>query len=770
MNVFADQPECGFVSRKPATDWQHGLLTGNGTLGAIVPGQPFDETLCLSHAGLFLPSPQSPVPVEMASRLATIRQLCLDGRYREASSHIEAARAACDFTEKRDRFIAALALSIRQPEFEVQEYRRSVDFLTAETSVAVRDGAGGTFIRSVFASRSSNVIVLRLAGDQPLSADFSFAPLPAHSEEEQSVLESGIRGIEHGTRDDLLYCRTLFKSPNDDNPLTGCIGLGRVIVANGTVETTPRGVLVRDAEEILVLVTIGLLRVDEDVTSREAGMKAELAALPGDYAALLQPHRDIHGELMERVRLSLDAPATEREKPTEDLLGPGDEVAATRARIERAFDAGRYNILCSTGYYPPNLQGLWTGTWLAPWYGSFTTNGNLPCAIAFLLMGNTPELLDAFFSYCDARWDGFRTNAQTLLGMPGFHLPAQLTVSPRATGFGTRHPHCFSHAGAAWALQFYYDYVQYTGDEDFLTTRTYPLMKEAASFYEAFLTETDDAGKVVFVPSYSPENAPIGQDHCATSINATMDVAACRQLLQNCIAVATQLDCDTDERERWSALIDRLPDYEVDDDGYFREWLWPGLAENNQHRHASHLYALYDEMPDAIVKQPELVAAVAQSVRARLDHHRREPVMAFGLVQVGLAAARIGRADLAQEAIDLLANHYWSTGMGSFHNREDLFNTDISGGFPYLCASALVYADPGRIVFFPARPESWRSGKLRGLRLRGSIVLKELTWSGGEAQATLVSDTDQTIQVEAPAHGTQTIALRAGEEQPLRLS
>jgi alpha-L-fucosidase 2 len=194
------------------------------------------------------------------------------------------------------------------------------------------------------------------------------------------------------------------------------------------------------------------------------------------------------------------------------------------------------------------------------------------------------------------------------------------------------------------------------------------------------------------------------------TINATMDISAAKQLLRNLVKAATILETDADLISSWKTMIADLPDYEIAPDGSFREWLWPGLEENHSHRHASQLYALYDERPSDIVDHPELVKAVEHTIQQRFRHHRDRPVMAFGLVQLGLAAAHIGHNELTQEITNFLANGYWTTGMGSFHNRHDLFNTDISGGFPYLCASALVYADQGNIRFFPARPEQWKSG------------------------------------------------------------
>ena len=52
------------------------------------------------------------------------------------------------------------------------------------------------------------------------------------------------------------------------------------------------------------------------------------------------------------------------------------------ALIEREFDAGRYNIISSTGELPAILQGPRGGTCVPGWASDFTHNGNVPSAIA----------------------------------------------------------------------------------------------------------------------------------------------------------------------------------------------------------------------------------------------------------------------------------------------------------------------------------------------------------------------------------------------------
>jgi hypothetical protein len=56
-------PEHGFVSRLAASKWEESMLTGNGTIGALVPGDPLNERIILCHENLFMPEyPPYPAP------------------------------------------------------------------------------------------------------------------------------------------------------------------------------------------------------------------------------------------------------------------------------------------------------------------------------------------------------------------------------------------------------------------------------------------------------------------------------------------------------------------------------------------------------------------------------------------------------------------------------------------------------------------------------------------------------------------------------------
>lgn len=282
-------------------------------------------------------------------------------------------------------------------------------------------------------------------------------------------------------------------------------------------------------------------------------------------------------------------------------------------------------------------------------------------------------------------------------------------------------------------------------------------MKEAALFYEDFLVEGPD-GKLLFSPSYSPENNP-GNTKSQACINAAMDIGVARELLNNCIAASQTLGVGITDVKRWKVMLAKMPDYLINNKGGIKEWSTPLLEDNDAHRHCSHLYALYNGLPEEIAADPKLLKAFEEAMENRLELRRREfkgesvngrppGEMAFGIVQQGMAAASLHKAEDCGLILDYLANSYWNPNLVTTHNPKAIFNTDLSGGLPALIIRMLVDSQPGWIEFLPAWPKNLPSGKIEGVALRGQIILKELAWSEKGVSAVLSSAIEQIVQLK----------------------
>ncbi len=612
----------------------------------------------------------------------------------------------------------------------MRDYARSVDFQTGEATVHWADERG-VFERRLFVSRKDGVAVLSIGGPQAgaVNCQLTLEPrrlsdkLEARQvERSNAVFQECVADIVAGADDLGLTYRNSFTKAYPGS-IQALEGMARVISVGGMRSTEEKGTMViKGADHVLILIDIRMLYEPE--VSQLDEMRSSLASLPADYDKLLDGHAKIHGELFNRMRLDIGGGA-DHQRTTEELLERSSYEKPNRALIEKQFDAGRYNIISCTGELPPTLQGCWGGTYVPGWASDFTHNGNVPSAIAANMMGNMPELMLAYTSYIESLVPWLEINAKHMFGARGVVLPSRSTTNGFNNALAPDFAGGFWVGGAGWAAHFFYDYYLYTGDREFLAEHALPFMEKAALFFEDYLYEGPD-GKFVFSPTQSPENTP-GNSNSQGSFNATMDVAVAKELLTNLISASRELERNEDKIPLWQEMLDKMPEYMIDDNGIIKEWLTPRLENRDSHRHSSQLYPLFDGMPEEIAQSPELQAAFRKSIEYKLDKHwknNQRGFMSFGLVQLGQAATSLGESELAYHCLRHLVNRFWLNNLASMHNHRSLFNMDISGGMPAVIIKMLVASDVGKIQLLPALPAAWPAGRIEGVLCRGAIEIR----------------------------------------------
>lgn len=734
-------PARGFISSQPAETWQQGLLSGNGTIGANVLSRPLDETIIFTHERLFLPKGPPLMPPLTAPRLFEIRRLIDKGLYTQATE------LAFNLSEQKgfmypDPFVPAFDLSIRMDtEKDISDYMRSVDFQTGEVTVHWSDSRG-VFERRLFVSRKHGVAVLLITGpDQGINCRLGFKTREPSQKLEPRKLESSARIFKRNIIDvkisaekTALTFRNSFAQayPGSIHALEG---VARVIVKNGAAVPEGETLVVTGADQVILFIDIRMIYDPEN--SKIEAMTKNLAGMTSDYESLLQSHALIHGELFNRVQLNIGG-GSDHKLTTEELLAKTTNESLSKALIEKEFDAGRYNIISCTGELPPVLQGVWAGTYSPSWASDFTHNGNVPSAIASMLMGSTPELMLAYTSYMESIVPYMELNARRIFGSRGIILPSRSTTTGFNNAFAPRFAGAFWVGGAAWAAHFFYDYYLYTGDQIFLAEHALPFMEKAAVFFEDYLYEGVD-GKYIFSPTQSPENTP-GNSKSQGSFNATMAVDAAKELLRNAISASRKLGVNQEKIPLWQTMLKKMPDYMISAEGAIKEWLTPKLEDNYGHRHSSQLYALFDDLPEEIAQNPELRAAFKRVIEIKLERHWKDNAsgfMSFGVVQLGQAATSLGESELAYQCLIPLVNRYWLHNLASMHNHKTLFNMDISGGLPAVIIKMLMASDPGKIRLLPALPDAWPVGKISGLSARGGFEV-DITWKAGKLSEAVI--------------------------------
>ena len=451
-------PHRGFVTRARAADWEESLISGNGRLGALLRGEPAEDVVTFSHERLFLPTSAPLPPIDMAAHLPHIRAMVLDGRYQEAADLVVKLADETGYGGFRwtDPFVPAFDLKVTgRAHGEVREYCRGTDYETGEVSVSWQDDLG-VWSRHLFVSRVDEVAVLRLQGPRPgdLNCTVEIAGTPGPADADRYVAR--LAEWQTCRADDVLGARAVFKEYYGRGPLGYQAGL-RVVASGGALAAGPGQVAILNCDEVVVLVGLEMLEPAEDGRPTFSEVAGRLLSLRADYAELLVRHAAVHGELFRRARLDLGGGALAL-LPSEELLemaragdqdsakgeqvaGGGEERATARraedALVEKLFDAGRYAIISSSGDLPPNLQGVWSGTYTPPWSGDYTHNGNVQTALAALLSTNTPELLLGYFSTLEAMLADFRQNSRvsSALAVPTCP-PGSARMGSRTTSTG----------------------------------------------------------------------------------------------------------------------------------------------------------------------------------------------------------------------------------------------------------------------------------------------------------------------------------------------
>lgn len=769
-----DVPERGFISSSQAATWEEGLISGNGTIGANVLSRPLDETVIFTHERMFLPMGPPTMPPDQSARLFEVRSLIDKGLYKQATQ-LQFDLSGQQSFMYPDPFVPTFDLGITMnTDSEIRDFVRSVNFETGEAIVYWAD-KNGSYDRRLFVSRSDGIVVMKISASKKgiVNCELKLKRRMPSDKLRYSYIEgtakrfsSHIKDVKIAAKENFLTYEHSFSQayPGSVQKLEGTAG---VSVVGGKIETTRESIIVTGADEVLIIIDLDLLY--DPGFSTMAEMQKKIVDYKKDYNSLLDSHVKIHGEMFTRMKLDLGG-GDDHLKTTEELFEISSMENVNKALIEKEFDAARYNIISCTGELPPTLQGVWAGTFVPDWASDFTHNGNVPSALASMLMGNNPELMLAYTSYIESIVPWLEINAKHLFGCRGVVLPSRSTTNGYNNALAGSFAGGFWVGGAAWAAHFFYDYYLYTGDETFLIEHAIPFMEKYAVFFEDYLYEGPD-GKYIFSPTQSPENTP-GNTKSQGSFNATMDVAAAKELLNNLIDASAKMNVNKDEITIWKKMLEKMPDYMIDEDGMIKEWLTPRLENNDAHRHSSQLYPLYDGLPQEIASSPELQEAFKKSILYKLDKHwrgKRSGFMSFGLVQLGQAATSLGEAEIAYECLQHLVNRFWLSNLASMHNHKTLFNMDISGGMPAVIIKMLVASEPGEIKLLPALPKAWDKGRIDGILCRGQVEVKYLEWTSTGLTVSLFSAKKQTIQLEAYGK-IKNVKLPAGEPITLELS
>ncbi|MDZ7875155.1 MAG: hypothetical protein U5N27_19920 [Rhizobium sp.] len=158
------------------------------------------------------------------------------------------------------------------------------------------------------------------------------------------------------------------------------------------------------------------------------------------------------------------------------------------------------------------------------------------------------------------------------------------------------------------------------------------------------------------------------------------------------------------------------------------------------HRHVSHLYAVYPGLAIDTFENPELALAAKRSLDIRGDN-----ASGWGIGWRICLWARLGDGERAWSVLKSQLSP--SRTYANLFDAHPPFQIDGNfGGAAGIC-EMIAHSRPGEVRLLPAIPKALSTGRVSGMRLRGGIEL-DMEWSDGKVlKAKLISRAQQTVSL-----------------------
>lgn len=795
-------PKRGFCSLQPGTQVRESLISGNGAMRIELMGDPCSERILFHHESLLMPWMKPLEAPSIANIFPQVRQMVLEGKDREAMmlalQHMNAGPIRED-TEPH-LTVPAFLMHLDSPRSKsVCNYLRTIDWETGEATVYWSD-EHGDWARRTFVSRPDNLVAqwLTAPAGKPLNVRISleksgpwtlvsgmdwgshlginatapdraaFAPSPSTPRPAKGVEANSVR--QEGNQQWLLYKCIL--DPDVDH--SGYAGVVRLVRSGGAAHLDGDAVVVEDAASLMLLTRIEYF---PDFSDEKAdALRDAVEAVSQEYSELLDRHRKVQAEMFGRVTVDFGGAAQYGLSVEELLSDQRSRPDYSPALLEKVFEMGRHWFILNSGKYPPIAAEV---------------NSTVDLTTAGAVQGNLREGAEAYFNWMESIAPDCRANAKNIFGCRGASYPLFPDKGVGANFYYTGSsgigiwPYWISAGG--WRMRPFWDHYLVTGDVEFLRDRVVPAYKDLALFYEDFLTATDENGNFMFVPSISPENVPHNTESSGPAlINATMDIAVCREVLTNLIRASEILGTDTENLPKWQRILARMPPCVLESDGTLKEWAWPTLEEHYSHRHIAHLYGAWpgDEIdPD---RTPQLARAAQIANRRRTFDTLStavagETLAAYARCHRALVGARLKDSTIVDVQLrQLLEQGYVSPALRCSREPYGTPVPDAQCGIPALVMEMLLYSRPGVIEVLPALPRSLVKGSISGMPARTFARIDNLQWNT-ESRTVDISLTsfrkqDVTLmarygisEINAPAGVLLAPPARGGDTCDLRL-
>ena len=760
--------------KSAAKGWGQGLPLGNGNIGVVVAAAPLKEIWSMTELTYWSGQKEPSGHVfPGAEQLERIREHLFAGEYAEgdqlAKQNLQPAKlnfgtnlSLCDIELQ---FGGGETTASFEGAPEAADFRRSLSLDEAVVETYCRlDGEELT--REVFATHTGNVLASRIRSTKQGGVSFTIGIVGRTRRFNSALTPAG---------DAISFTGQAVEDIHSNGEGgVSCQGLLKVILKGGSISPAGDRLIITGADEaeIYYAVATDFRQTGDDW--RFASARRIGAATVKGYDRLRAEHLADYQPLYRRVTLDLGESAHSG-LPTDErirLFKAGQ--VADPALFTLFFQYGRYLMIAGSradSPLPLHLQGIWNDgeanrmAWSCDYHLDINTEMNyFPAEIA-----NLSECQLPLMRYVEDLAAAGREAARDFYGASGWVAHVFSNVwGFAAPGWETSWG--LNVTGGLWIATQMIEHYDYTGDRQFLTEQAYPVLKEAAAFFLDYMRVHPRHGWLVSGPSNSPENSFYPGDNreqgYQLSMGSTLDQVLIRDLLEFCLRAARELNTDEALQQVWQVAIAKLPPLQIGKRGQVLEWLEDYAEAQPEHRHMSHLYALYPSNQITPRSTPELSAAARVTLLNRMAQHDLEDVE-FTAALFALFFARLHDGDRAYHHLAHLIGELCLDNLLTFSKagiagaEANIFVIDGNFGGTAALAELLVQGHAGELHLLPALPLAWQKGSAKGLRAKGNLEV-DLAWAEGRLTAATVRAFASGRKVIRFGERTVTLELEAG--------
>ena len=731
---------------EPAAVWQEMLPVGNGRMGMMLDGNPFEEQIIINEISLWSGSEVDYANPDAAESLPVIRHALLEGRNARAQEIMYER-----FVPKKEtdggtygtyQVLGQLIMrhSYEGPEASegqavTENYRRWTDLREA-TSYTDYSIDGIRYQKKYYVSRTDDVMVVEVSASKPGSINLEIE------------LDRAGRAAEELTPEGLLKFSGTLDSGTESPGMKYCAYAK--VMTDGEV-TYPEGgdpcIKVSNADKAWIIISAA---TDYFTKDYEKEALSDLEAMsPGKMKSVHKNAVKAHQDLYLRNTLSLSTEFNQELKATDERIADYATGAKDNALAAVYYNYGRYLLICSTspGLLPPNLQGLWSNSFLTPWNGDYHTNINVQMNHWIAESGNLSELHEPLIDLVMRLIPSGEKSAKDFYGQTAEGWVQHMMTNVWNYTAPGEHPSWgATNTGGAWLCAHLWEHYLYNGDLEYLE-KVYPALKGASEFFLSTMITEPSHGWLVTAPTSSPENSFIvdgqeGKTAVSICMGPTMDNQLIRELFTNTATAAELLHSQPEEQAfaaRLREAVTKLPPHQISKEGYLMEWLEDYEEAEPQHRHVSHLYGLYPGNQISPAQTPELAEACKVTLNRRGDEatgwSRAWKINFWARLGDGDRALKLLRSLLAPAAYEGCSEEFCNVA-GTYPNMlcaHPPFQIDGNFGGAAGISEMLVQSNEGFINILPALPTEWSEGSIKGMKVRGGATI-DLEWSKGKAR------------------------------------